>query len=452
MSNALAIAGVTAVIKDLLDSGIIDHKVTDAMGQGVTVSTIAPDTIPLTGPEATPRLNLFLHQVTPNPAWRNHGFPSHDSSGIRVSNPPLALDLHYLLTAYGSTELQAEVLLGYAMQLLHETTVLTRNAIRVALNPTVVNGGILPTIYQALQATDLADQVEQIKITPSMLNTEEMSRLWSALQAHYRPTAAYQVSVVLIESQRKSRSPLPVLSRGPIIDPVSGRDRGVVVEPSLLPPVSTIEEIRLPKEQPVAKLGDTIDLIGHHLDGTSRMVRLENPRFEITEEIQALETGGAGRMQFTLTNAPAKFPVGIYQLSAQMIRPGIRPEDKSLKTSNQLALVVAPEITTSFTPFPAEKIKRERDEEGKLTIVKIEKLRCRPEVRPGQRVELILGDRAEFAQPIIGATSELDFTFRNAPPPGTELLVRLRVDGIESPIIDRTAKPPKFFDHRITLP
>jgi hypothetical protein len=35
MSNALAIAAVTAVIKDLLDSGMIDHAVTDTLGAGV---------------------------------------------------------------------------------------------------------------------------------------------------------------------------------------------------------------------------------------------------------------------------------------------------------------------------------------------------------------------------------------------------------------------------------
>lgn len=69
MSNALAIAGVTAVIKDLLDSGLIDHAVIDAMGAGVAVSAQAPDTIALD--DATgPQLNLFLHQVTPNAALR----------------------------------------------------------------------------------------------------------------------------------------------------------------------------------------------------------------------------------------------------------------------------------------------------------------------------------------------------------------------------------------------
>ena len=40
MSNALAIAGVSAVVRDLLNNGFIDHRVTDAMGQGVTVTAV----------------------------------------------------------------------------------------------------------------------------------------------------------------------------------------------------------------------------------------------------------------------------------------------------------------------------------------------------------------------------------------------------------------------------
>ncbi|MCC3262146.1 DUF4255 domain-containing protein, partial [Paenibacillus polymyxa] len=115
---------------------------------------------------------------------------------------PLALDLHYLLTAYGRAELQAEVLLGYALQLLHESAVLPREAVRRALDPDVVDGAILPTVYQSLRGADLASQIELLKISPAALGAEEMSRLWSALQAHYRPTAAFQVSGVRIESRR----------------------------------------------------------------------------------------------------------------------------------------------------------------------------------------------------------------------------------------------------------
>src|SRR5262245_21427962 len=215
MSSALAIAAVTAVLKDLLNNGLIDHNVTGAVGGNVNVTALPPDRVFAPGTPEGNQLNLFLHQVTPNAGWRNVGLPSRGSRGERLSNPPLALDLHYLLTAYGAEDFNAEILLGYAMQLLHETPVLARDAIRAALIPPTVTGAILPPALQALAASDLADQVEQLKICPAFLNTEELSKLWSALQAHYRPTAAYQVSVVLIEATRSTRTPLPVLTRGP---------------------------------------------------------------------------------------------------------------------------------------------------------------------------------------------------------------------------------------------
>ena len=74
MSNALAIAGVTAVIKDLLDSGLIDHAVIDAMGAGVAVSAQAPDTIRSrpTPPCATQRCRRATQPATASPIRRSH--------------------------------------------------------------------------------------------------------------------------------------------------------------------------------------------------------------------------------------------------------------------------------------------------------------------------------------------------------------------------------------------
>ena len=37
-----------------------------------------------------------------------------------------------------------------------------------------------------------------LRITPELQSAEEAARLWSALQAKYRPSAAYKVSAVLI--------------------------------------------------------------------------------------------------------------------------------------------------------------------------------------------------------------------------------------------------------------
>ena len=104
-----------------------------------------------------------------------------------------------MLTAYGRADFQAEILLGYAMHLLHERPVLDRAAIRRALDPSPLDVSMLPPAFQALAASDLADQVELIKITPAAMSSDEMSKLWAAIQSHYRPSAAYQVSVVLIE-------------------------------------------------------------------------------------------------------------------------------------------------------------------------------------------------------------------------------------------------------------
>ena len=54
-------------------------------------------------------------------------------------------------------------------------------------------GGGLPAAMLNLYTSDLADQVELMKIWPQTLTTEEISRLWTAFQAKYRPTAAYQI-------------------------------------------------------------------------------------------------------------------------------------------------------------------------------------------------------------------------------------------------------------------
>jgi hypothetical protein len=439
MSNALAIAGVSAVLKDLLDSGLIDHQVTDALGAGVTVSSLAPDVVPIDGDDAVPRLNLFLYQVTPNAAWRNVDLPSRDASGRRVSNPPLALDLHYLLTAYGIAELQAEVLLGYGMQLLHENPVLSREAIRTALNPSPVTGALLPSVYQALRSADLAEQVEVLKITPMAMSAEEMSRLWSALTAHYRPTAAFQVSVVLIEPQGPAISPLPVLTRGRRV-PGLERDEGVVVTPGLVPPYPTLGSALVAAHETPSTLGlgDVLTVRGHHLGGTARAMVLRNDRFGVELQIPLADGADEATLDFNVPNLPADLPVGVYQLELRVLRAG----EAEPRTSNPLPVALAPAIT-SFPPIAIA-----RSGANVLSV----RISCQPEVRVGQKVKLLMDTREAPAQPFTTNTTTLDFEFVDAPPAGGTPLLRLKVDGIESIVVNRGARPPAFFNHRVTLP
>src|SRR5438067_457520 len=104
MSSALAIAAVTAVLKNLLDNRLIEQGVAATLGD-VTVSAQPPDRISV-GADEKSQLNLFLYRLTPNTGWRKT-----DSRNGNGHGPSLALDLHYLLTAYGEQDLQAEILL-----------------------------------------------------------------------------------------------------------------------------------------------------------------------------------------------------------------------------------------------------------------------------------------------------------------------------------------------------
>lgn len=443
MSTALAIAGVSAVLRDLLNDGLINHNVSGVLGSSVTVSTLAPDrVVPANGSEAS-QINLFMYLVTPNQGWRNDSMPSRDASGrLRLANAPLALDLHYLLSVYSAGDLHAEILLGYAMQLLHEMPVLTRDAIRTALNPSPDVGTTLPPALRALVDCGLEDQVELIKLTPQYLNTEEMSKLWTAMQSHFRPTAAYNASVVLIEATQPVRAPLPVLSRGPV-DAATGRDRGVVVNPGLVPPVPLLSAIVPPAHQPVARIGDLLDLQGSNLDGTGREVHFVNDRFDIDVTVGAEAPPAAGAdalVQVRLAGSPgASLPVGVYRVSASVVRP----TESERRETNRLTLVLAPQMTN----LPLN-VNRDGAGSASFTIDFV------PMLRAGQRAVLVLGQNEYLPQGGASPASSLSFVIPNAPVSATGLLARLRIDDIESPIIDLSQPPPAtptFLNQRVVI-
>jgi hypothetical protein len=424
MSTALAIAGVSAVLRDLLNDGLVNHNVSGVVGSSVIVTTLPPDkVVQNNGVEAT-QLNLFLRHVTPNLGWRNEGLPSRDPSGRnRLSNPPLALNLHYLISAYGSADLHAEILLGYAMQLLHESPVLTRDAIKTALQPSPDVGTVLPPALRALAASGLQDQVEQLRITPEYLSTEEMSKFWTATLAHFRPSAAYQVSVVLIQAQQPVPRPLPVLVRN------------VIVHPDLSPPLPTLAAVVPAGSQPVVQLGTTVELDGFNLAGTGPAVRLINDRFDIDQTLPAAAGGSAVKMQFSIPLArAADFPVGAYRIGASVQLTG----DPAPRQTNQLALTLAPALTG--LPFTVT-----RDGAGTATFT----VHFNPALRDGQSVSLVLGTLEFSPQPFTAPVTTLDFTIPNAPV-GNHL-ARLRIDDIDSPIIDPSATPPVFLDQHIHI-
>lgn len=433
MSTALAIAGVTAVLRDRLTDWLVEQDVASLIGSAVTVSVRAPDRVVPEGGSEASQLNVFLYNVSRNVGWANANLPAHDPTGrFRLRNAPLGLDLHYLISAYSGSDLHAEILLGYAVQLLHEVPILTRDMIRSALNP--AENPDLPPALSGLADAGLADQMEQLRITPQYLDDDAISKIWTATQSSYRPTAAYDVSVVLIEGTHPTRPGLPVLSRGEV-DPETGRDRGVVVIPSLIPPLPTIETVEPADKQPAAVVGATVTLTGHHLGGASREVRLSSDRFRVEEVLPESGVNAEDRLEFVIPPAQSgDFAVGVYDLTARVVRPG----ESDPRETNRVAMLLAPEITN--LPMNVA-----RDGGGNASFM----LDFTPTVRQGQRVTLLLGqaelEPEDFAPP---ATS-LSFVVEQAPA-GT-FLARLRIDGIESAIIDRAAKPPVFLDMTVTI-
>ena len=69
-------------------------------------------------------------------------------------------------------------------------------------------------------------------------------------------------------------------------------------------------------------------------------------------------------------------------------------------------------------------------------------LTCAPQVLPSQSISLALGSTAALAQTFDTKTGSLTFQF---PTLSGKYLIRLRVDGVDSPVtVDWTATPPAF--------
>jgi hypothetical protein len=102
------------------------------------------------------------------------------------------------------------------------------------------------------------------------------------------------------------------------------------------------------------------------------------------------------------------------------------------RLTNEVPVLLAPRIQ-NIAPNPAA-----RDVTGSVTL----QISCSPEVRPLQRASLLIDDREVPAQPVAAQTNLLTFPIPHAPA-GSHYL-RLRVDGVESWLVDRTQVPPVF--------
>jgi len=409
MSNSLAIATVTATLRNLLTRGL------DVSIAGSTVTTQPPGTA--RDNNSGNQINLFLYHTAIDAALRNWDMPRQVKPG-ETGKPPLALNLYYLITAYGldDDDIMSHQLLGQAMSILHDHPLLGA-----------------PELKDALPDNDLHEQMERVRITPQPLSVDEMYKLWTTFQTQYRISAAYEVSVVLIESTLPVKTPLPVLKRG-------ADDTGAISQPDLTPPTPTLVSVSLAQDkekQPSAELGDDLIISGYRLydAATSVVLQFTNPyrtdSFPVSPEV-----GEAGTeiIKFKLPD-PADDPIASTTWSAGFYTvAAVITKGDTFRTTNELTFSLAPKIAN---PRP---ISVARDVNGDATIT----LTCSPQVRSEQRVSLLLGDREIRREPNETQTDTLTFILKEASP--GEYRVRLRVDGVDSLLVDYQAKPPSFKD------
>jgi hypothetical protein len=415
VSSPTAIAAATATLRNLLANEIprLDGELAD-----LEVTTQPPDLARKGVTKA--QLNLFLYQTAINAGWRNLDLPHATRPGER-GVPPLPLNLHYLVTAYGRAESDNDAVshrvLGGAMSVLHDHPVLARSEIRTAL-----------------PNNDLADQFETLKITPIVMTLEEMSKLWTTFQTQYRISAAYELTVVLIDSQAPATTPLPVLRQGE-------RDRGPAMIAGRAPLLTTI---RPPLGQPAVRLGEDVVLAGGQLAAADATVRFTSPRVAVPIELPVQAGERPGELTVHIPDAPddpdalSRWAPGVY--TAGLL---VRRADTPTLASNELAISLAPRITVSPATAPA----------GTVTLT----ITCVPRLVERQRVMLIVGDRQVTPD---GITTPSDpaqpttLTFVVTDLTAGDYTIRLRVDGTDSiPVIASGTPPLPAFDpaQRVTV-
>ncbi len=414
MSNALAIAAVTASLRNLLESV---NQGTGLNGSNVTITTKPPDKA-RDGTSTDNQINLFLYQVLPNAAWRNMDIPQRVRAG-ETAIPPLALNLYYMLTAYGEGDDDSlgHRLLGHAMSIFYDHPLLGAQEIKDAL-PSDID-------------SDLENQIERVRITLQPLTVEEIFRLWSGFLTQYRISVSYEISVVLIESSRAVRTPLPVLTRGK-------DDRGVKSQGSMLPPFTTLTSLSLPtKIQSAIRASEQLTIEGFHLDAKNAQVLLAQTRFGFIWPLAPDAGATAQKMTVTIPatppalsdpTAPTTWPVGFYSVSLSFTN-----DDGFAATSNELPLALAPTISN---------IQLQGDHTD-ATVT----LDCNPGVLPGQRVALLIGDReVPFifppppAVPPQSPQAITSLSFHVGAIDAGTYSVRLRVDGVDTLLITQDAQ------------
>ena len=184
---------------------------------------------------------------------------------------------------------------------------------------------MIPSQAMPLKESDLADQIELIKLSPLSMNAEETSKLWTAIGTGYRPSVAYQASLILIEGSSPLKHSLPVLTIGK-------DDSGIISRTDAISPHANfpvLTEAKPPSSQVSAMLGDTLTIKGYNLDAADAVVYFRKRLSDKPFRISVLPNANQGKLSATIPKEPyledparpetrinpdEDWPAGFYQL------------------------------------------------------------------------------------------------------------------------------------------
>jgi Pvc16 N-terminal domain len=411
MSNPLSVAMVTAALGRILGEALAGGSAGGV--ESAAVTTLRPDM--LAGANGDARgVNVFLYQVSPNGDWAGSDLPTRRADGTLLAKPRQAVDLRYVLTFSGDeSTLEPQRMLGLVVSTLATRPVLSREVVRDAIAHALDED---PTTWA--QFSDLADQIDVVRLSLLPLNLEELSHLWSTFfQSPYRLSVTYQATVVLLEGGATPQPPLPV------------RSRGLGAAPVRAPSISQVTVDSGPTD-PVLP-GTTLRIDGQRLRGPAAT------RVRIGEVESVVPAGQAGDTRITV-DLPAGVPAGIRGVQV-LHEPGVE--------SPAVPIVVRPAVTGP--------VAQPGDEAGEVDLT----IPLAPPVGRTQRVVLALNehhppeDRPARGYQFAVAARDAEVTEIAVVVTDVvagEYLVRVQVDGAES-VLD-AGLDGRFDQPRVSIP
>lgn len=173
MAGFTAIADIGQTLRVLLE----DDLKAELGLNNLTVTLESPKTIAKNNQGQNNLLSVFLYRILENADLRNRQPVTIDVSTEQPT--PLAYDLYYMLTPYGTNEETRHRIIGRAVQFLYENAILQGSLLR---------GG-------------LEGSIDKIRISYLPLSQDAVSQIWQALTVATQLSAFYLVTPVFIESE-----------------------------------------------------------------------------------------------------------------------------------------------------------------------------------------------------------------------------------------------------------